>query len=365
PYQAVFLFGMGNRLWYTKKALNFNPIERFDWWDIHNRTRYDNVDPGIPQTRFVATAFSPDGDIAYGATEPNHQDSTIIYRISNLHACTRPKHAAFTAYHAVQDSGISRITHVQRIGTIKGRYISSLETDPKKPEVLIVTMGQYGNEQHVYVAKHAATTNDSIWDNNFVSIQGNLPKMPIYSACVNKNPNINGQLLVGTEHGVFVTDDYLNSNVTWQEANNGLGHYPVLSIKQRFNERKHGIHTYGKFVIATYGRGVFTDSTYVYTGIEDPIIGDHNSSTGNSLNIKLFPNPASDIANVSVTVDRRSVVEMAVYDLTGKLVYSHKTPKLEAGTYNLSIPVSEFTQGTYLVQCISGNARKTEKLLVK
>jgi len=368
PYQAVFLFGMGNRIWYTKKALNFSPTGRFDWWDIYNRTSVDNIVSSVPATRFVAVAFSPDGDIAYGATEPNHQDSTIIYRISNLHACVKPRHAAFTAYHAVQDSAISRITQVQRIGTVKGRYISSLETDPKKPEVLIVTMGQYGNEEHVYIAKHAATTSSTVWDDNFVSIQSNLPKMPVYSACINKNPNVKNQLLIGTEHGVFITDNYLSSNVTWQEGNNGLGHYPVLSIKQRYNERRiSGTYSYGTFIIATYGRGVFTDTTYQYsfTNIEGPIISDYDSSTGNSLSMKLFPNPASVIANVSVSVDRRSVIEMVVYDLTGKLVYSHKTPKLEAGTYDLSIPVSEFEQGTYLVQCISGNTRKTEKLLVK
>ncbi|MGI6479620.1 MAG: T9SS type A sorting domain-containing protein [Salinivirgaceae bacterium] len=367
PYQAVFLFGMGNRIWYTKKALNFNPIERFDWWDIHNRTLFDSVGTSEPATRFVAVAFSPDGDIAYGATEPNHQDSAIIYRISNLHACTRPRHAAFSAYHAVLDSAISRITHVQKIGAVKGRYISSLETDPKNPEVLIVTMGQYGNEEHIYVAEHAASTSSTIWNDNFASIQGNLPKMPVYSACVNKNPYsvADGQLLVGTEHGVFITDNYLSSNVIWQEGNNGLGHYPVLSIKQRYNERKQpGIYTYGEFIIATYGRGVFTDTSSIFVGIEDPIIGDHNSAD-NSLNIKVFPNPASDIANISISVDNRSVIEIVVYDLTGKLVYSHKTSKLEAGTHNLTIPVSEFTQGTYLVQCISGNARKTEKLLVK
>jgi hypothetical protein len=49
----------------------------------------------------------------------------------------------------------------------------------------------------------------------------------------------------------------------------------------------------------------------------------------------------------------------------GKLVYSDKTAKLEAGVHTVEIPVSDLNMGTYLVQCITGNTKKTVKLLKK
>lgn len=369
PYQAVFMIGLGNKLWYTKKALNFSPIGRFDWWDIYDRTKIDNVTmQDDPSWRFVAVTFSPDGDIAYGVTEPTVNDSAVVFRIRNLHACTKPRHAALNAFNNNTDTAEVRKTDIQRIGQIKGRYVTDLEVDPHNPEALIISMGQYGNTDHVYVAKNAATTTSKHWEDNFVSIQGNLPAMPIYSVCVNKNENSQKQLLVGTEYGVFVTDDYLSSNVTWQEGNNGLGHYPVFDIKQTYNQRRtQGTFTYGTFVIATYGRGVFSDTThqYTYTSIDNPDTDNVSIVDGSSLIVKLYPNPASVETRINISVTKRSVVDITVYDLSGKIVYVNKTPKLEAGTHTFEIPVSTIGKGTFLVQCVTGNTRKTEKLIVE
>lgn len=366
PYQATLLFGMGDRIWFTRKGLQRASLGRFDWWDIFDKKKVEGLGTLITPARFVSVVFSPDGDIAYGATEPDHQGNACIYRISNLHACTKPSDASFGAFSSI--GATPRITQVQTLGKIAGRQITDLAIDPKEPEVLIVTMGQYGNDVHVYVARHAATTTSNVFANNFVSIQGDLPLTPVYTACINKNPDIRGQLLVGTDLGVFVTDNYLATNVTWQEGNSGLGHYPVFDIRQTYNERRRtGQYRMGTFVVATHGRGIFIDTVHRFTlvGLEDQIIGGNPTVNDANLTVKVYPNPATDVAYANISVNKRAVVEIFVYDLNGKLVYSDKTAKLEAGAHTIELPVSDLNMGTYLVQCITGNTKQTVKLLKK
>ena len=182
PYQATMLFGMGDRIWFTRKPFNFiNPIMRFDWWDIFNKKIYEGLAPATPVTPFVAVEFSPDGDIAYGATEPDHEGNACIYRISNLHACIVPKQASFQAFNANEDLDLNRITQVQTIGKIPNRYVTDLAVDPNNPEVLIVTLGQYGNDDYIYVPPRAATTPSSSFEAYFVPFQWNLPNVPVYT----------------------------------------------------------------------------------------------------------------------------------------------------------------------------------------
>ncbi|HON18220.1 MAG TPA: T9SS type A sorting domain-containing protein [Salinivirgaceae bacterium] len=375
-FQATMLIGLGDKIWFTRKAFNFlNPMAKRDWWEIVEK------DLGNTQkARFIAVAFSSDGDVAYGATEPAIDDKfAYIYRISNLHVTEKANHACVRPTLGVDTT--QRRTQIKLIGKIYNRYVTDLETDPKNPEVLIVTLGQYGNESNIYVGYNARTTASSDFNTNFVSIQGNLPSVPVYTACVNKNPNVTGQLLVGTDFGVFVTDNYLapktNINVntagnlneadylsvSWQEGNNGLGHFPVFDIRQFYIERREEV-TYkaGTFIIATHGRGVFVDTAHVWTSIggttsNDPI------NHSNSLDVTLYPNPVTTNGTLRVTVAERTNIKVQIFDLNGRLVKEQNSGTIEAGSHNISLELSDLSKGTYLIQCINGKERKTVKML--
>ncbi|MDY0279254.1 MAG: T9SS type A sorting domain-containing protein [Salinivirgaceae bacterium] len=366
PFQATMLFGMSDRIWFTRKVFNFqSPMLRFEWSDIFNKILYEKLPTSTTATRFVAVEFSSDGDIAYGATEPDHEGKACIYRIANLHACTEPGHLSFQAFDNNVSDTSDRLTQIKTLGKISGRYITDLAVDPHNPEALIVTMGQYGNDDFVYVAANAATTASTDFNVNFVPIQGNLPPMPVYTACVNSNPNNPNQLLVGTDNGVFVTDNYLGANVVWTEGNQGLGHYPVFDIRQyRRPTRLSGAYTMGDFVIATHGRGVFVDTAHRYTivGIDNPDYP-NGITTSSTLGVKVYPNPAQEVAYVNVVVTERTTVDIRIFDLTGKLVYSTTTGRVEAGSHVVTIPVDEFLIGTYIVHCTDGSKTQSTRLL--
>lgn len=95
---------------------------------------------------------------------------------------------------------------------------------------------------------------------NWVNITGNLPNRPVYAIAVDRRPKFNapnGRLYVGTEVGVFMSEDWVTglANATWTRLGDGVPNVPVRDIQ--FDEK------FEKLVIATEGRGTFTISTDV------------------------------------------------------------------------------------------------------
>jgi hypothetical protein len=252
--------------------------------------------------------------------------------------------------------------------------VTDLAVDPNNPEALVVTLGQWGNEDYVYVAPNAKTTPSNQWTENFRSIQSDLPKIPVYSACVNANPNTSQQLMLGTEWGVFVTDNYLTGTPQWEQANKiakinssdperHLGSVPVFSIRQnRMDYRRAGRHEMGTIIIATYGRGIFVNKSNIYTKKVVNIDEKYGENTG-SIEIIVYPNPTSDIANVRITTNETAAMQIRIYDLSGKIVYSEQTAKLEKGTHNITVPVDKLGTGTYILQCQNGKTQKSVKIV--
>ena len=153
--------------------------------------------------------------------------------------------------------------------------------------------------------------------------------------------------------------------VEWVQGNQGLGHYPVFDIRQYRNPtRRTGTYRMGDIVIATHGRGVFVDTAHRYTvvGIEEPSLPNSNLTNAN-LGISVYPNPAQEVAYVKVSVKERANVDIKIFDLTGKLVYSTNTGRIEAGNHIVTIPVTNLNVGAYIVHCTNGTSSQSSRLL--
>jgi len=75
---------------------------------------------------------------------------------------------------------------------------------------------------------------------------------------------------------------------------------------------------------------------------------------------QIYPNPAKDLVTIRSSSDL-SGTEIAIYDLTGSLVYS----KMSGWTNPVNIDLSDFSSGTYLVQLSSAKGVRTEKLIIR
>lgn len=361
-YKSQMLLGLKGRLWLTRKAENFkNPVVGNEWIPILYKRSIDNDPTGTRAADVTATTFSVDGDIAYVAFSPDYRDSAKIFRISNLHASVTYEQLA-----NISPQDLARTTNITCIGAFIGRYVTEMVVDNNHAETLILTLGQYGNEEYIYYAEEAYSAPAALDLSNFKAIQGNLPLMPVYTLCVNTNPNNVNQLLVGTEYGIYVTDDYRAASPEWKIANNGLEYnVPVFNIRQLRNpmRKTNGTYEMGAIVVATYGRGVYIDSSYMYT-----VVGEkppHEGLYEGKLDVNIYPNPVETDAIVDIYVNQRSSIQVNVYDLSGKLLYCDEIERVEQGKHTINIPTSNFPSGAYFVQCLNGNTQKTIKIIKK
>ena len=85
----------------------------------------------------------------------------------------------------------------------------------------------------------------------------------------------------------------------------------------------------------------------------------------NESNLVLYPNPASENANLEFELSNKSEVRIDVVDITGKQVYSENMNTLNSGNQKVQINTSNFNEGVYFVTLSSEGTKTTKKLVVK
>jgi hypothetical protein len=127
-----------------------------------------------------------------------------------------------------------------------------------------------------------------------------------------------------------------------------MGDVVVTDIRQQ-TMRDYHVNNYGVIYLASFGRGVWMDTTYYSpVGIE-PVIG---ASTYSAM--VLNPNPVKDNVNITFTTQVSGTVEVSVYDLTGRVVLSQSFGQQAKGTFNGKLNVANLPAGSYIVK--SGNS---------
>lgn len=123
---------------------------------------------------------------------------------------------------------------------------TELAVDPDNSSHVVIVVGGYTATQKVYETFNANTASPT-----WTSIVRNLPNVPIN--CVVMNNDAANSIYVGTDIGVFVTND---TRVQWIMYNNGLPTTRVYDL-----EINNAAAT-DKIFAATFGRGVFVADTY-------------------------------------------------------------------------------------------------------
>ena len=79
--------------------------------------------------------------------------------------------------------------------------------------------------------------------------------------------------------------------------------------------------------------------------------------------INVFPNPAKDIANISLQLSDAALVNVQVYDATGRMVTATQQ-QLNAGMQTIAVSTANLATGAYYVKVISGTDIVTKQLSV-
>ena len=80
---------------------------------------------------------------------------------------------------------------------------------------------------------------------------------------------------------------------------------------------------------------------------------------------EIYPNPATDLINISFTVNSPSKVSINIYSISGQKVQSIVKQRLNTGKYMVDFVIRELPSGIYFVALFSKTGSNSQKLIIK
>jgi flagellar hook assembly protein FlgD len=119
-----------------------------------------------------------------------------------------------------------------------------------------------------------------------------------------------------------------------------------------------GVQNWGAIYAATYGKGLYVDTTFITVGI-DP--GNGNPVACNSL--RIYPNPVKNTATVSFMLESKSNISFTIYDISGRTVKTFVENNVTSGEHKTIVDMNGLPAGTYLIQMKSKTGNAFGKLI--
>jgi hypothetical protein len=367
PYKSYMAMGIEGNVWFTAHASD-GLVDSIDWVPPFAAVKYYTALASNPNSvRVTNVQFSGDGEYMYFSLLFLDSAKTEIFRMGDMYT--------------IQDSSLYRKSqgryyptnemwqYVQKLGEVSDTEVTSLTVHPTNSNMLVLTTADYNYAEKVFYCANAITTESDDFDTNFRSIQGNLPKVPVFDGSFNIVKD--KQFLVGTEVGVWVTNDYTVANPVWQYNSNAskgdLGAVPIMSIKQQVNHPNQFplVENYGVFYLAAWGKGIFIDETYKqdFSNKVDPE-NDNSSNEQNGASIEVYPNPVKENFKVRFNMVQDGDASIRIYDISGKVMMQEQMGSYTTGHHVYEVNSADFDLGIYFVE-ISSNGQKEATRIIK
>jgi hypothetical protein len=358
---ARFFIGGDNQVLMSKEVIQFNVTP--EWFIISNKAH------GGVEDKMESMAYSSDANHLFVGTDKGH-----LYRISNIKYAYNLETADVTSPYCVIST--KRIPIYVPGDTAEiSQVITSVAVDPNNDNRVIITLGNYGNGHYVFVTDNALDENPVFRSAQGTPGNGGLPQAPVYSSLIEMKAE-NNLVFVGSEFGIYVTNNIEASNPTWVAENKNLGGVPVFMLKQQTIKKgndtimfvnidttyvvHYGVNNYGVIYGATYGRGIISlDNFEQPLGISEP--AKVNTENG----FMIYPNPANDRVTVAFELDKASKVEIGIYNLTGNLVKGVDLGMRPEGRHDAIINIANLSPGAYVMRLTVGGQRKSSKFIVQ
>lgn len=324
---GYMVFGANGRIMITPDALDKGGV----YW--YSRTVSGAVSAVTP---------TPSGNFYIGTSSGN------LYHVTGIRTATYNR----------QNNTVTGITvtqirnSTQWPNTTNARYISSIGVDPQNEAHIVVSFGGYGLNNNLFVSEDALAGTPI-----FTSAQGDLPKMPIYAAIIDKyNPD---NLIVGTDFGLWSSTD---EGATWTQELNGIYNTPVYGLHQQplYNEDCYVLY------VATYGRGMFRSTTL--TSLNNSgcnlvsSVAEVKPTAVASMNI--YPNPAISDVRIDFELAQSGNVLLRVFDMSGRAMLTKNYGSKSNGKVSLQANVSSLSAGTYIAAIQTPDGLVTRRLVV-
>ena len=349
PVTATFFVAFTDALSMTRTPLQFD-VEA-EWYKVADKPHSGFT--GEP----LCMAISADGDNMFVGMK-----SGRFFRVSGLNTVWDATSGSIT------DSLFAvTTTEIVLPIVINEQCVTSVSVDPRNNNNVIVTCGNYGNDNYVFYSTDAMADAPT-----FVSKQSNLPKMPVYSCLIEMET---GDVILGTERGIYRTKNI--NNPEWIADSRILGEVPVMELKQQllFHEEEQtvnvtdegdfvtvypGVYNTGVIYAATYGRGVFRCENYKqYSQASVP-----ETPAKTSVSVALYPNPVNGQATLSFNLNESCNVSYQVFDMMGRMVMNQGLGRFVEGEHQVNINAENLSAGSYILRLSQGANNASVKFLV-
>ena len=233
---------------------------------------------------------------------------------------------------------VLRVTNANTFGTawadITGAgfvgSISDIEYGQSENEIF-VTMHNY-NVISIWYTSNGGTT----WQNK----EGNFPDIPVKA--ILQNPLNLEEVIIGTELGVWYTNNFSNASPTWNQSYNGMSNVKVVDLDLRNDNT---------VFAATYGRGIFS-GMFTSTTLSNQDVAFDDA-------VKIYPNPSKGLVNIAIA-NYTGSLKVSLVDLNGRVVYSN-----EINDFSLeqSINIKNYQSGIYLLNLEGNDIKITRKIV--
>lgn len=204
------------------------------------------------------------------------------------------------------------------------------------------------SDQEIYVTFYNYGINNNIFYTSdggvsWIGKEGDFPDIPVRS--ILKNPLNQEEVIIGTDLGVWFTDNFSDASPNWQQAYNGMSNVKVTDIDLRDDNMAFA---------ATYGRGVFSGLfTAESLSVEKTLNKNKSFITRNSVgeyHLHFGGNAPQ--------------IDYAIFNLMGQQIQSH-TKVDTTNSETISLDNYGLSSGVYLVQIRYKNIFETLKWQVR
>lgn len=290
-----------------------------------------------------------------------HDFSIEDYRGAYYTGCVNGKRTSATAF--TFTTNFNSPFRTTLTFTCSERITNLAVSDDNK--TLLLTTADATNK--IYVSSPNIDT-DNI-DNTVVTFTSKtgtgLPKGSMYCALFEMTDN--KRVLVGTDRGVYVTDDITASSPNWVDAKNAssttnaLPNVQIFDIKQQKASAWDSYNS-GVIYVATNGRGAWLNKNYL---VQTVIGVDEHEVIAKNTGLSLYPNPTNGNVTLNFFAAENESIVINVMDLSGRVVRSESQKNLTYGYTDHTISTNDLSSGVYIVNVTSSKGiKRVSKLVV-
>lgn len=257
---------------------------------------------------------------------------------------------------AIKVSPFTNSSSTLIVGTSDGKILKIEKANTDTPTWKVLYEGVVGsvskiefgsNENEILVTYHNYGVK-SVWyssngGNTWQDKEGDLPDIPVKAIMM--NPLNNNQVILGTELGVWTTNNFKDASPKWVQANNGMSNVKVTAFDLRNSDNT--------VLAVTYGRGMFTGKFTAATASVSEVLKDEKQFT-------VYPTAS----NGKFTIFGKANLGKATYsifDVRGKQVFAGNINFTENEKQKVSVNLNS---GIYILNLVDENNRKSSRKII-